>query len=579
DANQRDPAFPIQDYRLQYRSPFSPIEGPVEQSNKQFTYRVASTLDGDFGVENSWGWKLNGAYSQNDTESYNPETIAQRLNLALNGYGGPECNFNAVTGAANDPDIQPGVGSCMWYNPFASRLLAKPGDPTYSDPDVQRWFTTYENESGKAALWTAEAIVTGETFELPGGATGLAFGGQLRRQTLEINVDPISVDGGFGSDPQPLRDWSAKRDTSALFAETVLYPTRELELDLAVRWEETDSLGSTEPKISALYTPTDNLYLRASWGTSFRVPSEVAFYGVSGEGGRANIIVGGEQQQAEGYTVGSPDLKPETSENWSFGVTWDATDALTLSTTYWSYKFTDLIARTDANEFLELDIADGYINDNVHNPLFPGAPNEVCEVTGRWNPQSGQPLPDDCVSSLDIRVFNNFWVNQDRMDTTGLDFDIDYQTAVGGVDLRTRLAGAYILTLKGIDAVTGELRDGVGTDGYNIIGLSANNRQLRTTFTQEVRKGAHYLRLTGRYTDGYKVTSPNANPLNSNASYSVWDLNYTYELPAQLGGSVTLAVINLGDRFPPLSSGSLPFNAGLYDARGRMYKLGVNFSF
>jgi iron complex outermembrane receptor protein len=580
DANQRNPDFPIQDYRLQYRSPYSPIEGPVEQGNVQFTYRVASTLSGDFGEDNGWDWKLNGAYSANNTESNNPETIAQRLNLALNGYGGPDCDFNAVLGAQNDPNVEAGVGSCMYYNPFASRLIANPGDPTYSDPEVQKWFTAYEHEVGQAALWTAEAIVTGELFDLPGGTTGVAFGGQLRRQTLDINVDPISAEGGFGSDPQPLKSWNAKRDTSALFAEIALYPTDDLELDLAARWEKTDELGSTEPKVSLLYTPTDDLFIRASWGTSFRVPSEVAVYGVTGEGNRGTTEIGGESQQAEGYTVGNLDLKPETSENFTFGLTWDATDELTVGATYWSYKFTDLITRTSANEFLDLDMLDGFLTDTLHHPLFPGAPNEICEITGRWDPNSGAPRPADCMSALDIRVFNSFWVNQDRMDTSGVDFDIDYQTQWLGYDLRTRLAGSYVLTLEGPDAVTGELRDGAGTDGYNIIGIGGSqNRQLRATLTQEVRRGPHSVRLTGRYTDGYEVKNPNANPLSSNASTTVWDLNYTVDLPFKIDSTFTLAVINLGDRYPPMSPGSLPFSAGLYDARGRMYKLGVNFSF
>lgn len=576
DANQRNPAFLLQDYTIAYRSPYSPLEGYVEQGNRQFTYRVASSLDGSF-AGSRWDWTLNAALSQNDTDSENPETIAQRFNRALNGYGGPDCKFNAVTGAASDPNVQAGVGPCMYYNPFASRLLASPGDPTYSDPALAQWFSHQEAEDGRAKLWTMEAVTTADLFKLPGGTSSVALGGQYRRQTLDIVEDVIGSDGGFASDPQPLPSWNAARDTKAVFGELVLYPADALEVDLAARWEDTEGASHTDPKISALYKPTDKFFLRASWGTSFRVPSEVESFGTTGEGGRGSIYIGGEFPQAEGYTVANPDLKPEQSENWSLGATWDATDSLTVGGTYWSYKFTDLITRTNANDYLEADIADGYLNDTVHNPLFPGAPNEVCEITGRWDPTSGQPLPAGCATAFDIRVFNSFWVNQNELDTSGVDFDVDYNAKLGGFGLRTRFAGTYLLSLEGVDAVTGELRDGVGTDGYNLFGVDSNNRRVRATLTEELTRGNHYLRLTGRYTGGYDVEDPNANPLVSNASYTRWDLNYTYTMPLAHPASFTLAVINLADREPPLGTGSLIFNSSLFDGRGRMFKAGFEF--
>lgn len=580
DANQRDPNFPIQDYTLAYRSPYSPLEGYVEQANTQYTYRLASSVGGLFGAGSNWDWKADASISRNETRSENPETIAQRLNLALNGYGGPSCDFNAVAGSANDPNVQAGQGPCMYYNPFASRLLASPGDPAYSDPSLVQWFSHQETVNGQARLWTVEALTTGKLFNLPGGQTSIALGAQYRRQSLDIIQDVIGADGGFASDPTPLPSWGGQRDTKAAFGELDLYPTRWLEFDVATRFEDTAGARSTVPKVSALLTPTDKLFLRASWGRSFRVPSEVQALGTEGEGGRGTIYIGGEFPQAEGFTVGNPDLKPEKSTNWNLGITYDVTDAVTIGATYWSYKFTDLITRTDANKYLEADIADGYIDDMVHNPLFPGAPNEVCEITGRWDPNSGQPLPAGCATAFDIRAFNNFWMNQNELDTSGVDFNVDFNKQLsGGLDLRTRLAGTYLTSLKGIDAITGQLRDGAGTDGYNLFGVDSNNRRLRATLTQEVRTGNHYFRLTARYTGGYNVEDPSANPLVSNASYLRWDLNYTYTLPLDHPTTLTLAVINLQDRAPPLGAGSLVFNAALFDARGRMFKFDLSHSF
>ena len=41
-----------------------------------------------------------------------------------------------LVGAINNANIQPGVGNCQYWNPFASRLIAQPGVPTYNSPEL-----------------------------------------------------------------------------------------------------------------------------------------------------------------------------------------------------------------------------------------------------------------------------------------------------------------------------------------------------------------------------------------------------------------------------------------------------------
>ncbi len=76
--------------------------------------------------------------------------------------------------------------------PFASRLIAQPGDPTYNSPELQEWMTWGRLDRGIAKFYSLEFVTTGELWEMAGGTTGIAVGAQYRRQTLDFINDPIT---------------------------------------------------------------------------------------------------------------------------------------------------------------------------------------------------------------------------------------------------------------------------------------------------------------------------------------------------------------------------------------------------
>lgn len=573
DANQRNPDFPVQDYQQIFSRMQSPVEGPVVMRTKQWTQRVAATLEGRINA--GWDWQVQGTFSQNDQFSQDVDVIMDRFVSAVAGYGGPNCKWNPVQGVPDD--LEPGVGNCMYWNPFASRLIAEPGDPTYNDPILSEWIQWGESPVGAAQFYSLEGIVTGDLWDMAGGTTGLALGAQFRRQVVDIDQDPVMKDGGFGFAPQVVLDWDSQRDTEAVFAEMAMYPTNTLEFGIAARYEDTEGKSSVEPKVSMLWTPRDDLFLRASAGSSFRLASEYQSFGV-GEGGGSVYPIGGEVTQARGLTVGNPDLEPEESENWTIGATWDATPNLTLEATWWDYDFSNLIVSTDATDILLADIADGFIDNLEAHPVFPGRPLEVCEITGRWQgPDSGQPLPEGCTTGLDFQIFNNSWINQDTVTTSGLDFNIDWSSELLGGEFGARLAGTYVHSYKGNNAV-GELQEVAGTDGFGVSGVSANP-DLRMNLVNTWRNSVHSVRSTVRYTAGTENTNPDPNVANtSEDSYTQWDLSYTFYITPER--SVTFSALNVTDEEPPLvANGLLTSNAGLYDPRGRMWRLALNYGF
>ncbi|MDP3738517.1 MAG: TonB-dependent receptor plug domain-containing protein [Hyphomonadaceae bacterium] len=176
--------------------------------------------EGIFGFMAGVKYDWNGQYSQYKQENQNPDISIARLQSALLGYGGPNCNaqdrvatdytsaasFNRTVGIQSD--TAPGSAGCQWFNPFASSFAtsvangaANPqfnaGTPILAAGSTPRP-TGYANSR---ELWdwlwidkTTEDIYESSTFEgtlsgevpdtwfsLPGGEIGWAVGSQWRQ--------------------------------------------------------------------------------------------------------------------------------------------------------------------------------------------------------------------------------------------------------------------------------------------------------------------------------------------------------------------------------------------------------------
>ena len=456
EENRRT-GFPIRDYTIftRIRSPAGDPATNVLQ--EQETFRVAGSLSGAFG-DSGWDWLATATYSSNDSYALGGDTIRQRFNDALKGFGGPGCD--AATG-------DPGQGACLWYNPFANRFDAQPGDAHYNDPILPNWLFARSAQTGAAELETLDFLVRGEIGEMAGGPTGLAIGVQNREQEFFRDFDPITEDGGFAFSTTPRQDFGGIVETDALFAELVMFPTEAVEIQLAARYEDYGTVDSTDPKVGFLWTPTERLFFRATTGTSFRQPGEVQTFGSISQGSTTTPI-GGETINARGLLVGDPNLFPEESDNWTIGMTWDVTDNFTIDLNYWRIEFSNLIVPEDGQVVLLNDIADDGLVNDPRIVLLPGSPNQVCDTSlpgsnNTWDPNAPgpNPLPAGCMDGLDIEFMRLSYINQDFQNTAGLDFSFNYRftTAASdwGIGLTGTLTDEYDLISEGI------IFDGVGS--------------------------------------------------------------------------------------------------------------------
>ena len=89
------------------------------------------------------------------------------------------------------------------------------------------------------------------------------------------------------------------------------------------------------------------------------------------------------------------------------------------------------------------------------------------------------------------------------------------------------------------------------------------------------------MRGTFRYTSGTELTD--TNPLEApfdEGAYTQLDLVYNWNLPLDNPATLSFTVINATDEEPPLDpNGLITYNAGLYDGRGRMFRVMWNQGF
>lgn len=137
----------------------------------------------------------------------------------------------------------------------------------------------------------------------------------------------IGAQAGFGLSPEDAA--SVSRDVGAIYAELSAEPLPGLLLDVAGRYENYSDAGdAVAGKVAARYAVNDVIGVRGSVSNSFRAPSlsQTAFQFTStsfGSGGALTTVRTVAPGSRIGQALGAPELEPETSVNFSAGVTAD----------------------------------------------------------------------------------------------------------------------------------------------------------------------------------------------------------------------------------------------------------------
>ena len=313
-----------------------------------------------------------------------------------------------------------------------------------ADPAISRPLTN--NNASEILQWDAKAST--ELGKLEGGPVGLAAGIELRKEKMRLTPDSATASGNVLGLVNQFVD--GERNVSSAFVELRTPFTKTFEMDFAGRYDKYPNLkGSFVPKIGAKWTPMDSVSLRGTYSEGFRAPALNQVV----KGGTQYFInnysdpircpdgvtaaPGADQldcaKSISGVAGSSPDLKPETSKSFTFGVILSPTQNFDVALDLYKIRKKAEVALL------------GY-DTVLRNPAaYPGLilrdqnqANWLRDANNNLIPDSG-PL---------FSVFTPY-INQGSTETTGIDVDATMRNSLGEMgSLSTKLNLNYIISYK-----------------------------------------------------------------------------------------------------------------------------------
>lgn len=413
---------------------------------------------------------------------------------------------------------------------------------------------------------SANLLAQGPLLSLPGGVIQLAVGAQFRKETFDSEITSFLSGPAPVFSPDPRRE----RSISAVFAETripLVGPRnarpglRSLEVSVAGRYEEYDDFGSTaNPKVGVVWSPSEGLGLRTSWGTSFRAASLPQIYEEAGAFG--TFLKGPDGADALSlFLVGGKEaLKPETAETFTLGFDYRPRGGPSLSLNYFDTRFTDRIAQPVA-ENLTGALVDPGLTAFV-TFVNPGTNAADLALIESYSALPGfSPLfPSQAYRAIvDAR-----WVNTGDVRVRGLDASGAYPIMMAGGQLVLDASASYILDYESRPTPSAEVRQVAGLVGYPV--------RLRSRAGGVWSRGAFGLDVHWNRVDDYKD--------RLGTRIAAWDtvdaqMSWAPTSVRLNGLRVNLTVQNLFDADPPFydAPSGYGFDPGQGSLLGRVVAL------
>lgn len=451
-----------------------------------------------------------------------------------------------------------------------------------TDAPSQEWvdyvmpYTRHERT--RNSLLNAGLGVNGSLFSLPAGDVRIAAGIEWRQEKLSTRDDPdtaklSNVIWAPGMDHALHADMDAERKTTEAYAEVVIpllndLPfARKLEIEGAYRYSDYSDNPETDTwKYGLIWSPFRGLTLRGVKSYSIRVPNFGELYSpinmvtlghISDPCQEARITQDRDREancaatvpgwtgplpnpnvnQPRVYSGGNPDLTPETSNSFSYGMVWQPTflRGFDLTADYWEIEIDNVIT----------SIAYGTIMNNCVNAN--GGPDMgYCQFVHRHTGDG----PDYLIGEVDY-VQAQF-ANLAGRRTRGIDFSANYRFDLGPGRWRIGFSGTRTLERRIVAQVGSAGTDYAGQiqypdfkanllNSYDIgdftIGLNtryiSRSRYSATDQSDETRERPHVpaywqhdLNLAWHPTEKYTVSLGVKNLSNSRIDHPVLASSY-----------------------------------------------------
>lgn len=439
------------DLRLKDYRPIDTGPRMVKVKNDSFRF-----LGGVRGQMSDWDWEAAFLHSEAKTKDRTNRVSNTLFQQAING----------TTASA--------------YNVFAGGNQTNVNDPNpVNDQSVIDSFMVEVKRDGTTKLTLADAKFSNPSiFSLPGGDVGAAIGVEWRHESYlddrddrldgttvfnDTVIGTTNLSDVMGSSPTP--DTNGSRDVLGAFVELAVplispemdFPlAHSFDVQLAARAEDYSDVGSViKPKIAASWRPIEMFQVRGAYAEGFRAPNLEQINATAIQ--RVNssredwivchAIAGGagftSDNDCDNLTVesirgGGPDLKPENSQNYSLGATFEPTSNLTFMVDWWQIKQQNLVGIFGDQNQITLDY--------------------LLRLQGSSNPGVLRGAPDPALAAIftaagldpsgagDIIGVQDTFLNLDDRTSEGIDLGAVLDFEVEGIgDLRLKVNAAHIL--------------------------------------------------------------------------------------------------------------------------------------
>ena len=328
-----------------------------------------------------------------------------------------------------------------------------------------------------------------------------------------------------------------------------------VEAQVSGRYEKYfSSFGNFSPNFALLARPTDWLSLRGSYSKAFRAPS--VYQSVAIQSAQPSVSDGGVFVFANTQARGNPNLRPEKSTNYNLGATIKPVRGFELSGDFYSFNYRDLIVKENPQPFINQALAD--------------------TAAGLTNTPAQQRIQRDSTGALQLVQVN--FINASALRTKGVDVTATYNIDTSIGRFNANAAWNHIINYKVELTPGGVVLEGAGNVNFNNLGRSLPRD--RVEYGVGWSSGIHTINALGHYVSGYTndrtgITDTTISPWNT------FDLQYVVSLDNLIGRStaLTLGVINVADRDPPVAQLNLGYDPIVHDPRGRVVYLAINQKF
>lgn len=454
-------------------------------------------------------------------------------------------------------------------------------------------------ENSKTEVKAFDAKASMPIFETSAGTAYLGTGAEFRNthfvnSLADANKQDLLLGAGTGT------EYDLERNNYGAFVELIVPVITDLEVTGSLRYDNvgaitndfaysesgvaipgSSTVNDTESavtyKLALRYQATEDLLLRASTGTGFKVPSMLSIarprveFGVTSDTYKCPFtgtsdplasLCPSSDQQYEAYREGNSDLVPETSKQYSLGFVFAPDSDFSFSLDYWNIELTDMVTEVTEAQIMADPVR--------YRDLF----------TTKVNKGTG----DEEIAI----IFSNLNVGKSK--NAGYDWNLTLGHDLSFGRLSNTFSGTYI---------TASEYTRPGTDNDWITSLARygddNDVVFRTTaqLISSLKTGDFDNSLTIRYRSGYadqesavrvgEINGPSTTIQLAIPSYTTVNFQSQYQVIDDL--KLSFGINNLFDVAPPLSlrTGGAGHQVG-YDPRytdslGRTFYLAVDYNF